>query len=460
MKQIRDYVTYNLALAWLHTGQPEAGIKLLDSLGRKNFSTEELLALKDRANLSLGLFYLKEKNYPVSRRYLDRIRLHGPHATKGLLASGWVDVKMKAFRPALIPWKELRQRDLLDPFVQEAILVVPYALAESGLNKPSADAYEEALKLFTAEQQRLRSSIDNLHSGDFIDDLVETGESVEMGWMRSLETELHAPEPTYLYRLLSSHRTQESLKNYRDLLFLKKNILEWLSSMDAFDDMVSLRKSRFQSVLPEVDKMKQDDRIATLVSQYTAISDQFIAAKTQSRLLAFADRDELEKFDRLNRLRNKIKARPDMPAAAYLNQRLSFLAGILFWDIYSTLPKRVAEEDGKLLDIKNEIRLSKNFISHINRLIKELPMGFDSYTDKITIKSQQLQTTLDKLNGVIEAQKKQLVAVVEEELNGHYQRLENLRIQTIFALAQIYDRGTSVDTPPAGERKSTVGEGS
>ena len=67
-----------------------------------------------------------------------------PTQLKGLLASGWVDAKMKAFRPALIPWKELRQRDVLDPFVQEAILVIPYALAESGLNKPSARAYEEA----------------------------------------------------------------------------------------------------------------------------------------------------------------------------------------------------------------------------------------------------------------------------------------------------------------------------
>ena len=85
--------------------------------------------------------------------------------------------------------------------------------------------------------------MDNLESGVFIEQMLEMTNQVEMGWMRELEIESKSPEPDYLFQLFSSHRTQESLKNYRDLVFLKSNLIEWLASMDAFDDMLAFEKA-------------------------------------------------------------------------------------------------------------------------------------------------------------------------------------------------------------------------
>ncbi len=448
-KEVAPYVKYNRGLASVRAGQIDQGVKILDKLGRERFRGNELLALKDKSNFAIGLFFLKQKKYPEARHYFDRIRLHGPHSTKGLLAAGWADAKMKSYRPALIPWQELRERNILDPFVQEAVLVIPYALAETGLNKPAADAYESAVEIFEQEQLRLQQSMDVLSSGEFLSQLVASASSVEMGWMSELEVSLQAPEPFYLDVLLSSHRVQESLKNYRDLLFLDINLQEWHASIDAFQDMLKLRKQRFETIVPMAKQALKDFRLENIQKQYSAINSEYISAKDKEKLLVFATVAERDKLARLERLRNTVDARPDMPAFNYLQRRLNFLSGILYWDIYSALPARIVKTGENLKNIQQEIKMSVAFEENIQRLLKDLPKGFQGYNDKIVNREKQLTVAIEKLKPLIEEQKQALVQVVEDELTNHMERLEGLKIQAIFALAQIYDRGTSQSENPA-----------
>ena len=73
-----------------------------------------------------------------------------------------------------------------------------------------------------------------------------------------------------------------------------------------------------------------------------------------------------------------------------------------------------------------------------------MPKGFENYAETIALQRRQLGQTLEKLTAVADDQKQMLVSVVEDELDSHYERIETLKVQTVFALAQIYDRGTSV----------------
>lgn len=442
-KKVAPYVKYNRGLAFIRAGQVDQGVKILDKLGRERFTDNELLALKDKSNLAIGLFFLKQEEYSEARHYFDRIRLHGPHSTKGLLAAGWADAKMKSYRPALIPWQELRNRNILDPFVQEAVLVIPYALAETGLNKPAADAYQSAVEVYEREQLRLQQSMDTLSSGDFLNQLVDGASGVEMGWMRELDISPQTPEPFYLDVLLSSHRVQESLKNYRDLLFLDGNLEEWHASIGAFRDMLKLRKQRFDTVVPMAKEALKNSRLDNIHKQYSAINSEFISAKDKEKLLAFATAAERDKLARLERLRDTVDARPDMPAFDYLQRRLNFLSGILYWDIYAALPSRIVKTGENLKTIQQEIKMSVAFEENIQLLLKDLPKGFEGYNDKITNREKQLATTIENLKSLIEEQKQVLIKLVEEELTNHLNRIEGLKIQAIFALAQIYDRGTS-----------------
>ena len=55
----RGFTQYNLALAYLQSGNEERGRSMLASLGRMNTSDADLLALRDIANIKLGYRHLE-----------------------------------------------------------------------------------------------------------------------------------------------------------------------------------------------------------------------------------------------------------------------------------------------------------------------------------------------------------------------------------------------------------------
>ena len=67
-----------------------------------------------------------------------------------------------------------------------------------------------------------------------------------------------APETRYLTELLASHDFQETLKNYRDLRYLERNLIHWASSIDAFDDMLATRRQGYHERLPKVTSYLQN----------------------------------------------------------------------------------------------------------------------------------------------------------------------------------------------------------
>ena len=121
--------------------------------------TPEMIALKDRANLALGFAYLQKKNPQKARVALERVRLNGPYSNKALLAIGWADAQLGDYKAALVPWTELRNRNLLDAAVQESYLAVPYAYGQLSANAQSAEFYETAVEQFSAEDTHLDDAI-------------------------------------------------------------------------------------------------------------------------------------------------------------------------------------------------------------------------------------------------------------------------------------------------------------
>ena len=86
--------------------------------------SEEELALRDKANLSLGYVYLQQNAFDRARNYLQQVRLNSPYSNRALLAMGWIAQQQGRSDEALAPWTELRNRNVTDPAVQESLLAV------------------------------------------------------------------------------------------------------------------------------------------------------------------------------------------------------------------------------------------------------------------------------------------------------------------------------------------------
>ncbi len=134
---------------------------------------------------------------------------------------------MGDYKSALVPWTELRNRNLLDAAVQESYLAVPYAYGQLSANAQSAEFYETAVEQFSAEDTRLDDAIGRIRDGKMLEDALSSDKDGHYGWFWQLKDVPEAPESRYLYTLLAGHDFQEGLKNFRDLTFMGKTLDRW-----------------------------------------------------------------------------------------------------------------------------------------------------------------------------------------------------------------------------------------
>ena len=230
------YAQYNLGVALVRKERLPEAIAYLDRVGRMETSDEELLSLRDKANLALGFAYLQAQRPADAKPILERVRLEGPFSSMALLGAGWADSSLGQFKRALVPWLALRKRNLLDSAVQEAYLTVPYAYNQLGARGQAAEYYSSAIDSFDAEQKHIDDSIEQIRSGNLLDRLLNDDKKDTLTWYWQLKTLPDAPESRYLYQLLASNEFQEGLKNYRELKFMSRNLDDWR------EDVVGIRR--------------------------------------------------------------------------------------------------------------------------------------------------------------------------------------------------------------------------
>src|SRR5277367_1245429 len=218
------YAQFNLGVALVRKDRLADAIQYLDRVGRIETRSEELLSLKDKANLALGFALLQGQRAAEAKPVLQRVRLEGPYSSKALLGVGWADAAMGEFKRALAPWLELRKRSMLDSAVQESFLTVPYAYVQLSAFGQAADFYNTAIQSFDGELKQIDDSIEGIRSGKLLDRLLSDDKKDTLTWYWQLSNLPNAPESRYLYALLASNEFQEGLKNYRELNYMSRNL--------------------------------------------------------------------------------------------------------------------------------------------------------------------------------------------------------------------------------------------
>ncbi len=261
------YAQFNLGVALVRKDRLPEAIAYLDRVGRMETRYEELLSLRDKANLALGFAYLQAKRPADAKPILERVRLEGPFSSMALLGVGWADSALGQFKQALVPWLALRKRNLLDAAVQESYLTVPYAYNQLGAPGQAAEYYSAAIDSFDVEFKRIDDSIAQIRAGDLLDRLLKEDKKDTLTWYWQLKTLPDAPESRYLYQLLASNEFQEGLKNYRELKFMSRNIDDWRESVAAYTNMLDTRQHAYDEEVPKADAVMAATDLDALTQQ-------------------------------------------------------------------------------------------------------------------------------------------------------------------------------------------------
>jgi anaphase-promoting complex subunit 3 len=442
-EKYKGFILYNLGIAYIQNDEEKKAIAALDEMGKIKSDDRGVLALKDKANLSLANRMLEKGSPELAKKYFSRVRLNGPFADRALLGLGWVNVSMGDFKKALVPWRILEKREITNESVQESMLAVPYAYGQLNYYGQAALSYGKAMDNFGAEIDRLQSSIKSVREGKFLKIVLNKKGQQDKNWLHNLRDLDETPETRYILSLMASNDFQQSLQNYRDLAELRARLSYWLASLDVYVELIEIRRKYYEPLLPVVEKQfkKLDARIRVRMSQRDRLDQRLKSLVIARRPEYLATAEERGIEDKLTKIEHYLSANPQKYTAE-IRQRIARLKGVLKWNVDEAYHARLtnAYEQMQTLDVYIK-KLNEAYQSFI-RTRQAATQSYEGYDVTIRQLKTRIQSNKVKVDGVMARQGRLIEAMAVNELERRRNLLEEYQIKARFALAESYDRAT------------------
>ncbi len=442
------YAQFNLGVALVRKGRMAEATAMLDAVGQLAATTEEMEALRDKANLALGYAYLQSGQPALAKPVLQRVRLQGPQSNKALLAVGWADSAEERYNEALVPWTELHGRNLLDAAVQESYLAVPFAFSKLNASAQAAEYYTTAIDSYAAESQRIDESIAAIRTGLLIDTIVANDRDGRYGWFWQLQNLPDSPASRYLYHLLAGHEFQEGLKNYRTLGFMQRNLEEWGRSLEAFGDMLDTRRVAYQQRLPKVEAVLARDEPQLLTEARVDLESRLAAAERANDIVALGTPREQEMWATIRATEDALAAQPDDSSLDEMRDKVRLLRGVLYWRLNEAYKARVWGTRKSLKELDVALRETETRWLKVEQGRDNMPSDTEAFATRVAALRPRIDGLGIRLAQAADAQGQYLADIAINELESQKERLASYQLQARYALATIYDRAAN---QPAGE---------
>lgn len=439
---LSGFSAYNLGIALLEQGEPLDAVIVLDRAGKISANTREARAIRDKANLVLGTLLFEGGQQERGREALDRIRLDGPFSNQALLRAGWSEVAAEEFERAVVPWSILAKRDGTDAAVQEAQLALPFAYSRLDVHSRAAVLYQRAVNSFGDELEKLDASLESIQGGDFLRALEREEIRKDKDWVVRLRSLPDAPETFYLISLMASHDFQTALQNYLDLAEMREKLLDWQRSLDAFDDMIRIRRAYYEPLMPEIDRQfrKLDAQMRVRLEQRRHLDERLgkLLVAPDPELLTTSDEFATQQtiaasLERVTRL-------GDVPGAAAVRARLERLQGVLLWHREMQYHERLTDVHQHLRDLNADVDALQSRYDAFVRTRQAARQSYVGYGGQIARLRAKATTALEELAGLRKRQGRMLERVAQRELLRRRERLASYQNKARFAFADSYDR--------------------
>ena len=339
---------------------------------------------------------------------------------------------------------ELRGRDLLDPAVQEAMLAIPYAMAQLDSISQAADHYLNAIEAFYEESSRLDRTIAHIESGEFFDDFVEDDPLDSTGWYWRMEALPEGPEARYLFHLLATHEFQEGLKNYRDLNYLWKNLDDWQQSVEVYANMLETRRLAYQQRLPIVEDALARADLDGMVDrklQFDALLDDI---ERSNDWLALANTREFDMWGEITSLEKTPALQANIPEADEVSDKIRLLKGVLQWELERDFKDRLWRIRRDLDQTGEALVETQRSRRQVDDSMRKQPVEFAGFSERVYGLEPRIEGMKMRVGDAMAEQRAFLQAIAVGELQAQKARLDIYSVQARFALAAIYDRAETV----------------
>ena len=451
LERVRDsrhhagFADFNLAIALLRREEIEAAALHLDRAGRVAASDRDTRAIRDKANLLAGSLLFEAGAYERAQQLFDRVRLSGPYSNQALLRAGWSELSAERFDRAVVPWSLLVDRDPTDAAVQEALLALPFAYSKLGVHGRAAILYESAAKTFGEELRKVDESLASVARGDFLRLLEDEQIRQDEQWVLRMRRRPGAPETHYLVALLASHEFQTALQNYLDLSDMRRKLADARRSLDAFDELIAMRRDFHEPRLPALDARfrELDAEMRVRLAHRDRLRERLEKMLTRPVPSMLVTSEEHALRGRLERLEAALEgSSAEARQKELLLHRIHRLRGVLDYRLASTYHQRLTRVHDHLRELESDVdTLDERYASFV-RTRQATVHGYIGYTDQIATLRDRVDRSLQRIEALREEQGRALELVTRRALVARRDRLHAYQNKARFAFADSYDRAS------------------
>jgi tetratricopeptide (TPR) repeat protein len=450
-ESLAGFVSYNLGIALLQDGRQQEAIEQLDKAGQLTANDPASAAIRDKANLVLGAILFESGNFERAKQSLDRVRLEGPFSNQALLRAGSAEASADKYDRALVPWNLLVEREPTDVAVQEAMLAAPHAYASLKVYGRAALLYGRALELFSNQIGRVDASIRSVREGRFLKALIREESREDESWVIRLRTLPDSPETYYLMELMATHDFQTALHNYLDLEDMRSKLMRWQTGLEAFDDIIRLRKQNYEPLLPKVDGQfrELDSRMRLRLEQRKHLAERLQAMLTAPRPDYLATAEERIAAERLAVIEKKL-GNSNSPQSLALRQRVARLRGTLTWRLETEYQERLTAAHVHLKDLNAHAdALTRQYDAFI-RTRQAATHSYVGYDVEIARLRERVKDALQRVEILMARQGQMIEIVAINQLEARRKRLVAQQTEARYGVADSYDRAARAQADTGG----------
>ncbi|MCG8487076.1 MAG: tetratricopeptide repeat protein [Chromatiales bacterium] len=433
------YGDFNRALALLQSDQSSQALEILKAIGDAHTEqdSEEIKAIRDRANLTRGYLLLEAEQPQPAKDSLQKVRLKGASSNQALLGLGWASLQQGQQQQALAPWQLLADRNPSDPAVLEAKLAIPYVLAQLNAEQQSLDAYQNAITTYDQTLGSVDQIIQQINQGGFPDSLMVEN--------REDQQQLH----TLLPFLLTGNQFQERFQDYQDLLELEKNLQEWQTKITAYLTMLDNQQQTYKKQLPRVEAFLRGDKLNQLQEQHTALEAHYNQAVSEEEpAFILATGEEKKLIERLQRIDTLISQSASPEQFQVQREIAQLMEGILIWRTVTEHPARVWNLKKQMKALTRNIESVKVQQTELAASREQAENRFDNLSGRIDRLQENIPELLEQVTALRRQQAKRLQEMALARLEQRKTLVNNYLIQARFGVASLLDISTDRGVQP------------
>ena len=247
----------------------------------------------------------------------------------------------------------------------------------------AAEYYSSAIDSFDAEFKRIDESIEEIRDGNLLERLLKEDKKDTLTWYWQLKTLPDAPESRYLYTLLASNEFQEGLKNYRELIFMSRNIDDWREDVAAFDNMLDTRQHAYNEELPKADAAMAATDLDALTQKRVDFESRINAIEKSNDVAALGTPEEQRTWARLKRIDDFVQMHPDDPDLAEMRDKVRLMKGVMYWRLSESFKARLWNERRSVKELEASLIETQKRAVQVKQARAGVPTNTGEFADRV-----------------------------------------------------------------------------